>query len=91
MFLNDIFVPYIVKIHLDSHLNSQELYCNEFYEIKSVFDVSVYNLKWSQPVSKYTDSLLANFGNPVIILANLKNIDTIDFNPIAYDCKSNFE
>ena len=21
----------------------------------------------------------------------LKNIDTIDFNPIAYDCKSNFE
>ena len=22
---------------------------------------------------------------------NLKNIDTIDFNPIVYDCKSNFE
>ena len=36
----------IVKIHLDSRLNIQELYCYEFYEIKSVsFDVSVYNLK----------------------------------------------
>jgi hypothetical protein len=79
MFLSDILVPYIVKnfsdyncyhlnIHLDSRVNIQELYCYEFYEIKSVFDASVYNLV-SQPVSKYKDSLLENFGNPVIIRA----------------------
>jgi len=56
MFLSDILVLYIVKefsdyncfqinIHLDSRLNIQELYCYEFYEIRSVFDASVYNLK----------------------------------------------
>jgi len=54
MFLNYILVPYIVKnfsdynqltIHLDSCLNILELYWYEFYEIKSVFDASVYNLK----------------------------------------------
>jgi hypothetical protein len=55
MFLNDILVPYIVKnfsdsncyqlnIHLNSRLNILELYCYEFYEIRSVFDTSVYNL-----------------------------------------------
>jgi hypothetical protein len=44
MFLSDILVP---CIHLDSRLNKkiQELYCYEFYEIRSVFDASVYNLK----------------------------------------------
>jgi hypothetical protein len=52
MFLSDILIPYIVKnfsdyncyhlnIHLDSRLNIQELYCYEFYEIRSVFDASV--------------------------------------------------
>jgi hypothetical protein len=46
MFLNDILVPYIVKnssdyncyqlnIHLNSRLNIHELYCYEFYEIRS--------------------------------------------------------
>ena len=56
MTLNDILVPYIVKnfsdyncyqlnIYLDSRLNIQELYCYGFYEIRSVFDASVYNLK----------------------------------------------
>jgi hypothetical protein len=46
--LNDILVPYIVKnfsdyncyqlnIHLACHLNIQELYCYEFYVIRSVF------------------------------------------------------
>ena len=59
---------YQLIIHLDNRLNIQELHCNEFYEIRSVFDGL--QLKVSQSVSKYTDdSLLANFGNPVIIRA----------------------
>ena len=73
-FLNDILVPYIVKnfsdyigyqlnIHLASHLNIQELYCYEFYEIRSVFDASVYNLKSPNRFQSI------NFGNPVIIRA----------------------
>jgi hypothetical protein len=56
IFLDNILVPYIVKnfsdyncnqlnIHLDSRLNIQELYCYEFYEIRSVFEAFVYSLK----------------------------------------------
>ena len=55
MFLSDILVPYIFKnfsdynwyqiiIYLNSHLNIHELYYYEFYEKRSVFDASIYNL-----------------------------------------------
>ena len=76
-----LLVPYIVKnflhyncyhlnIHLDSRVNIEELYCYEFYENNEVsFRRLRLQLKASQPVSKYKDFFLANFGNPIIIRA----------------------